>query len=91
VQKSGSWFSFGEERIGQGRDNAREFLQKNPAIAKSVDEKLRKVIFPEREIAGSKPLGANARTETKETPKPKADVTPVRPATAEAEGGSDLF
>jgi recombination protein RecA len=57
VQKSGSWFSFGEERIGQGRDNAREFLQKNPAIARSLEEKLRKQIFPDREIPGSKPLG----------------------------------
>jgi recombination protein RecA len=57
VQKSGSWFSFGEERIGQGRDNAREFLQKNPAIAKSLEEKLRKQIFPDRDIPGSKALG----------------------------------
>ena len=88
VQKSGSWFSFGEERIGQGRDNARDFLQKNPAIAKSVDEKLRKLIFPDRNIAGSKPLGANIRTEVKEVPKAKPEA--VR-APAEAEGGSDLF
>jgi len=57
VQKSGSWFSFGEERIGQGRDNAREFLQKNPAIAKTLEEKLRKLIFPDRDIPGSKALG----------------------------------
>jgi len=57
VQKSGSWFSFGEERIGQGRDNAREFLQKNPAVAKSLEEKLRKQIFPDRDIPGSKALG----------------------------------
>jgi len=57
VQKSGSWFSFGEERIGQGRENARDFLQKNVALSKTLEEKLRKQIFPDRDIPGSQPLG----------------------------------
>lgn len=57
IQKSGSWFSFGEERIGQGRENARDFLIKNPSIATNLEQQLRKKIFPEREIPGSRPLG----------------------------------
>ncbi len=36
IKKSGSWFSFGEYRLGQGRDNARQFLKENPEIAKEI-------------------------------------------------------
>ena len=48
ISKSGSWYSYGEERIGQGRENAKEFLENNPDIAKAVDEKVRRLLFPER-------------------------------------------
>jgi recombination protein RecA len=41
VEKSGSWFSFGGERIGQGRENARTFLTENPAAADRLDAALR--------------------------------------------------
>ncbi len=45
-QKSGSWYSYGEERIGQGRDNVKQFLENNPEIAAQVDAELRKLMFP---------------------------------------------
>ena len=41
VEKSGSWFSFGSERIGQGRENARAFLVANPEIRNRLDTELR--------------------------------------------------
>ena len=41
VEKSGSWFSFNSERIGQGRDNAREFLKANPDIAAEIEKAVR--------------------------------------------------
>ena len=41
VEKSGSWYSYGDERIGQGRDNAKQFLKSNPAIAMSIEDKIR--------------------------------------------------
>ena len=41
VQKSGSWFSCGDERIGQGRENAKQFLRDNPAMALSIEDKIR--------------------------------------------------
>ena len=41
VQKSGSWFSMGDERIGQGKDSVKTFLQANPDIAESVEAKVR--------------------------------------------------
>jgi recombination protein RecA len=44
VEKSGSWYSYKGERIGQGRENARQFLKDNPDIRQSVDTELRKVL-----------------------------------------------
>ncbi len=40
IEKSGSWYSFEGERIGQGRDNAKEFLKANPDICDQVSAKL---------------------------------------------------
>ena len=42
VEKSGSWFSFGGDRIGQGRENARAFLVANPQMAQKLDSELRR-------------------------------------------------
>jgi len=41
VQKSGSWFSFGEERLGQGRENARQFLKEHHDLAATLERKIR--------------------------------------------------
>jgi recombination protein RecA len=42
VEKSGSWFSYGSQRIGQGRENARKFLKENPAMAAEIEEAIRR-------------------------------------------------
>src|SRR5579862_8421386 len=44
VEKSGSWYSYKGERIGQGRENARQFLKDNPDIRQQVDAELRKAL-----------------------------------------------
>lgn len=41
VEKSGSWFSYGDERIGQGRENVKTFLRENPKIALEIEDKIR--------------------------------------------------
>ena len=41
VEKSGSWYSYGDERIGQGRENVRKFLLENPDIADDIERKIR--------------------------------------------------
>jgi recombination protein RecA len=41
VEKSGAWFSYGSQRIGQGRENAKTFLRENPDIAAEIEQKLR--------------------------------------------------
>jgi recombination protein RecA len=48
IDKKGAWFAYGEEKVGQGRDNAREFLEQNPGIVRDVEEKLKKIMFPGR-------------------------------------------
>jgi recombination protein RecA len=42
VEKSGTWFAFGGERLGQGRENVKQFLKENPVIFKSIEERVRK-------------------------------------------------
>jgi len=44
VEKSGAWYSYGGERIGQGKDNAREFLRSNPAMAIEIENKIREAV-----------------------------------------------
>ncbi|MBX6351031.1 MAG: recombinase RecA [Clostridia bacterium] len=41
VEKSGTWYSFGGERLGQGRDNARDFLAQHPEVAQAIEERIR--------------------------------------------------
>ena len=41
IKKSGSWFSYGEERLGQGRDKVKEYLKENPEFADAVEQKIR--------------------------------------------------
>jgi recombination protein RecA len=44
IEKSGSWFSYKGDRIGQGRENARQFLKDNPDIRRTIDTELRKAL-----------------------------------------------
>jgi recombination protein RecA len=41
IEKSGSWFSYNNQRIGQGRENAKQFFRDNPRIADEVEKKIR--------------------------------------------------
>jgi len=53
VEKSGSWYSYKGERIGQGRDNARQFLREHPDLCSNLDADLRRVLgfaHPENEL-----------------------------------------
>ncbi len=44
IEKSGTWFSYGGERLGQGRENAKAFLKQNPEMAADIEQKLRKAM-----------------------------------------------
>jgi recombination protein RecA len=41
VQKSGAWFSYGDQRLGQGRENAKQFLKENAEIMNEIEAKIR--------------------------------------------------
>ncbi len=56
VEKSGAWYSYKGEKIGQGKDNTREFLKDNPAMAQEIESRIREAIG----IVGGKPPLAEA-------------------------------
>ena len=41
MEKSGAWYSYGDERIGQGRENAKQFLRDHPDVAHAIEDKIR--------------------------------------------------
>jgi recombination protein RecA len=51
IQKSGSWYSYQGERIGQGKDNARNFLLENESISNELRDNVRKIMLPDSEDA----------------------------------------
>jgi recombination protein RecA len=59
IEKSGSWFSYRGERIGQGRDNARAFLKEHPELALRLDQDLRGVLKLSSVLSGGAPHSAN--------------------------------
>jgi len=53
VEKSGTWFAFGGDRLGQGRENVKQYLKDNPATFKIIEEKVRRelgLVTPEAEV-----------------------------------------
>ena len=60
IQKSGSWFSMGDERIGQGRDSVKQYLMDNPEIADQVEAKIRENLA-QRQMARRAPAKAAIR------------------------------
>jgi recombination protein RecA len=46
IDKAGSWYSYGSDRIGQGKENVREFLKTNPEVADEIEQKIRAELLP---------------------------------------------
>jgi recombination protein RecA len=69
VQKSGAWYSYGDLRLGQGRENSKQFLRENPDLAEEIEEALR--------TAMGLPAGKRdaAAPEVTEEPKEKAKAS----------------
>jgi recombination protein RecA len=47
IDKAGSWYSYGDDRIGQGKENVREFLKTNPGVASEIEAKIRAKLLPD--------------------------------------------
>jgi recombination protein RecA len=81
IEKKGAWYSYGEEKVGQGRDNARDYLVEHQDFARDLEAKLRKQIFPGREFPqASKPApAAKAEAKAAAAAKTAAAVTAAKP------------
>jgi recombination protein RecA len=64
VTKQGAYFSYGEQRLGQGRENAKEFLRNNPSLAQEIESRIRE----QAGLPPSGPTGAAPTTSTAEEP-----------------------
>ena len=53
IEKSGTWYSYGDDRIGQGRENAKRFLEQKEEVRDAIDSRVRELLF-----AGKEPLAA---------------------------------
>ena len=71
IDKTGAWYTYGKERIGQGKDNARDYLKENPKIAQEIEAKIRAAV----KVAG---------TDAKAEPKGESKAEPKAEAKAEA-------
>lgn len=67
VEKSGAWFSYDGQRIGQGRENAKQFLRDNPAVAEAIEQKIRaNAGLVSEAMMGAPETGENGEEEEKE-------------------------
>jgi recombination protein RecA len=51
IDKSGSWYSYGDDRIGQGKENVRAYLKEHPDIAATIESQIRATLMPEKTVA----------------------------------------
>ena len=76
VEKSGAWYSYGGNRIGQGKDNVRNFLKENPALSAEIEQRIRAKLLP----------GFEDEPQPKET-KDTKQTKQTKPAAAGKAGG----
>ena len=93
IQKSGSWFSMGDERIGQGANSVKEYLQSNPEIAERVEAQVRENLLNMNSSAAKAPAKAaekavavSADAFSDEDCSFKAHSGPCRPVLCEIRG-----
>jgi len=85
VQKSGAWYSYGEERIGQGREAAKKFMRDYPAVALEIENKLREGMGLPLAKAPVEPKETKASSQSEET-KAVAETEPKEKKGAKAKG-----
>jgi recombination protein RecA len=90
IDKKGAWFSYGEEKVGQGRESAREYLEQNPEFAAEVAAKLKKKMFPGREFPQAKPAPKAAASPDAEKAVPSAPPETAVPSPAGVSGAAPV-
>jgi len=59
IGRSGTYFNYGETRLGQGRDNARNFLDEHPAVFQEIDTKVRDLFKADKAIKVDEPVSVD--------------------------------
>jgi recombination protein RecA len=72
IDKSGAWFSYGDRKIGQGRENAKKFISENPEILNELEAKIKEQLFPVNEEIKKEVEKKEAEEKPKEAPKKRA-------------------
>ncbi|HDK38268.1 MAG TPA: recombinase RecA [Thiolapillus brandeum] len=67
VEKSGAWYSYNGDRIGQGKDNVRKFLKENPEMAANIENRIRAEVFPDDNTPEGAAQGLDQLTPEKKT------------------------
>jgi recombination protein RecA len=82
ITRSGTWFAYGDIRLGQGRDNARDFLENNPELAREIEARVRESLgLPRRP---PREAGDGRREEVTVRPEIKREVAAVKEAAVRA-------
>ena len=59
IQKSGAWYAYGDMRLGQGRENTRDFLKANPELTLEIEQRIRRPPVPESQKSNESAMSAN--------------------------------
>ena len=76
VRKSGAWFYIGETRIGQGRENAKQYLRDNPEVSEKLEADIREAIVEAREKARAERIANSPRVRAASAEQPEQSETP---------------
>ena len=76
VRKSGAWFYIGETRIGQGRENAKQYLRDNPEVSEKLEADIREAIVEAREKARAERIANSPRVRAASAAQPEQSETP---------------
>ncbi|MDR2951901.1 MAG: recombinase RecA, partial [Treponema sp.] len=84
IKKSGAWYSYNDEKIGQGRENCKEYMEQHPDFCIGLENKLRQQIFPGREFSQIKPSIKSAAPA-----EPKPDAVKAAPQEQKLDRGKE--
>jgi hypothetical protein len=79
IGKSGTWYTYNDDRIGQGRDNAKGYLKQNPAVAKEIENRIKEAVGLIKKPEEKKPTTVSGRVMT-------SLPDPVRPGSGRQAG-----
>ncbi len=96
IQKSGAWFSYGETRLGQGRDNAKLYLEDNPEVFAEIEQQVRdnadQLTMGKKAAGAKKKASIDAAPEkAAEKPEAKPEEAPAKPAAPAKRASIDIM